>query len=144
MRYLLHKSQLNEMSARKDYLYDIFHLYFLPRHLEGDYTPLIPLGENGPDILFITGHTQDIHKYLSERICNIPEKIILITSCFGNSFKKYSDKKDIYIPAAKQEVCNVRNGEMYGFDFNISAAELDFYNCKGDIYQRINVAYKML
>ena len=57
MRYLVHESQRNELSGRMDFLYDVFHLYFLPNYLEGRYIHLMPLGHTDIDIMFITGHT---------------------------------------------------------------------------------------
>src|SRR5699024_7591576 len=74
MRYLLHHSQLNELKARQAYLYDIFHMYFLPGKPEGSYIPLVPLGAKGPDVLFITGHTQQVHAYLNAYFNQIPER----------------------------------------------------------------------
>lgn len=144
MRYLIHESQLKEMSARKDYLFDVFHLYFLPGTPEGNYTPFSPVGEKGPDILFITGHTDSVFTHLDKMIMEIPEKTIVITSCYGERFKKFSNKKNGYVPKSRDELCCIRSGKPYGFDFNISDAELDFYNAHGDIYTRIKSAYTLL
>lgn len=68
MRYLLHKSQAHELEARQEYLFDIFHLYFLPGKPEGSYIPLIPVGTKGLDVLFITGHTTYVHFSVSFHI----------------------------------------------------------------------------
>lgn len=144
MRYLLHKTQLGEMTARQEYLYDIFHLYFLPREMIKDYVPLSPVGEKGPDLLFVTGHTHHVKNYLDAMLDQITEESIIITSCFGQSFKKYSSKKNIYVPNTKDDYCSVRVGSAYGFGFNISDAELNFYNATGDIMQRILSTYILL
>ena len=144
MRYLLHQDQVEELKARRLYLYDIFRLYFLPNKLEGRYIPLIPLGSCDYDILFITGHTDQVQDYLSDNINQIPEHCIVITSCQGRSFKKYSSKKEIYVPNINQDYCLLRDGKTYGFDFNISDAELDFYNASGSITERIQSAYERL
>ena len=48
MRYLLHKSQAHELKARQEYLFDIFHLYFLPGKPEESY------GFASPAVLVIT------------------------------------------------------------------------------------------
>lgn len=144
MRYLLHESQLNETAARKDYLFDVFRMYFLPGIPEGRYTPLIPIGEKGPDILFITGHTNSVFLHLDKTLSNIPEKTIVITSCYGDRFKKFAHKKKIYVPNLPKELCQVRSGKPYGFNFDISDAELDFYNAQGDIMERIKSAYTIL
>jgi len=144
MRYLIHENQLKEMSARKDYLFDIFHLYFLPKAPEGSYTPFSPVGEKGPDILFITGHTGSVFSHLDKNIKDIPENTIVITSCYGERFKKFRNRKNIYVPNSCDELCCIRNGKPYGFDFNISDAELDFYNAQGDIMARIKSSYTLL
>ena len=144
MRYLLHESQLNELAARRVYLYDIFRLYFLPRNQERGYIPFIPLGTKDPDVLFITGHTDQVQDYLENMIDYIPEKSIVITSCFGMLFHKYISKKDIYVPNSCLIYCPLRDGKPFGFDFFISDAELDFYNAAGDTMARIQTAYERL
>ena len=143
MRYLLHAEQLQELSARQEYLYDITKLYFLPGPPEGSYIPLHPVGMIGPDILFITGHTDQVEKHLDEWINRIPEKTLVITSCFGNTFKRFAGKKILYVPPSKS-ICTIRKGAPFGFGFNISDVELDFYNAKGNIKERVRSAYTRL
>ena len=144
MRYLLHKSQRDEIAGRQLYLYDVFHMYFLPGNPEGGFIPLTPLGPDGMDILFLTGHTDCVENYLQNTIGSTPEKTIVITSCMGKLFKKYTSKKVIYVPDLQQPLCLLRDGKPYGFDFNISDAELDFYNASGTIMDRVNSAYARL
>lgn len=144
MRYLIHESQLDEARARCEYLYDVFKLYFLPGKPEGSYTPFIPVGNNEEDIMFITGHANYVHSYLGMYLNSIPEKEIVITSCMGESFSKYTSKKVIYVPNISKKYCDIRDGHAYGFDFKISDAELDFYNAEGDTKNRINKAYTRL
>lgn len=134
---------MNELNARQSYLYDLLHVYFLPGTPEGNYTPLTPMGDKGPDILFITGHTPSVKAYLDCYISKIPEKQIVITSCFGNEFKKYAKRKEIYVPK-RTGYCYMRNGSPYGFNFVISDAELDLYNSNGTIAERICNAYTKL
>lgn len=144
MRYLLHQSQFDELIGRQAYLYDIFHVYFLLGQPEGSYIPLVPLGIKGPDVLFITGHTHQVQNYLDTYIKQIPEHCIVITSCMGRSFKKFTAKKEVYIPDICQDHCMLRSGKPYGFEFDISDAELDFYNADGSIKERIRSAYNRL
>ena len=144
MRYLIHESQLNEACARCEYLYDIFKLYFLPDKSEGSYTPFVPVGDIGDDVLFITGHTNYVHAYLGTYLSTIPEKEIVITSCMGHSFKKYAHRKTIYVPDISKKYCDLRDGQAYGFGFKISDAELDFYNAHGDIKTRLEKSYTRL
>lgn len=144
MRYLIHKSQYSELCARQEYLYSAFKMYFLPGNPEENYIPLFPVGCIESDILFITGHTPQVLAYLSKRIDSIPEKNIVITSCYGLAFKKFASKKTIYVPNTNNPFCVLRSGTPYGFAFNISDAELDFHNASGPISERIKKAYKLL
>lgn len=144
MRYLLHQSQLNELRGRQSYLYDIFQMYFLPGKPEGSYTPLVPLGAKGPDVLFITGHTHQVQDYLDTYIKQIPEHCIVITSCMGRYFRKFATKKEVYVPDIHQDFCLLRDGRSFGFEFDISDAELDFYNASGSIKERIQLSYDRL
>ena len=144
MRYLIHESQLDEARARCEYLYDVFKLYFLPGKPEENYTPFIPVGGGGEDILFITGHAKYVHSYLEMYLDSIPEKEIVITSCMGRSFVKYATKRTIYVPDVLKNHCDIRDGHAYGFNFRISDAELDFYNADGDVRERLMKAYVRL
>lgn len=144
MRYLIHKSQHAELSARQEYLYSALKMYFLPGTPEGNYIPLTPVGCSGPDVLFITGHTNEVQSYLNENLRHIPEKTVVITSCCGQTFKKFASNKSIYVPSLKEFICVLRYGKHFGFDFNISDAELDFHNAKGSIMEKIKKAYERL
>lgn len=144
MRYLLHETQRRELQGRQQYLFDVFRMYFLPGKPEGGFIPLTPVGMDNPDILFITGHCDDVGEYLSWAAKNIPEKTIVITSCMGWSFKTFAESKEIYVPNLQQPLCRYRDGRPYGFGFEISDAELDFYNATGTIMERIQSAYERL
>jgi len=93
MRYLLHNTQPHELAGRQEYLYDIFQMYFLPGQPEGSYIPLMPMGTSDPDILFIAGHANTVWNHLSARIDQIPEKTIVITSCLGYTFGRFTEKR---------------------------------------------------
>lgn len=144
MRYLLHQSQFKELHARQTYLYDIFHLYFVPTKSEGNFIVLVPLGRNYSNILFITGHTNFVWEYMLSHIHQLPERRVVITSCFGNIFRKFARDCEIYVPDFCQDLCPLRSGIPYGFQFDISDAELCFYNTPGAIEKRIHAAYKQL
>lgn len=143
MRYLLDTEQSYELSARQQYLYDVSKLYYLPGPPEGSFIPMIPFGSAGPDIVFITGHYDRVRDFLRQWINRIPEKTLVITSCFGFSFTQFAQMKNVYVPRA-MILCSVRKGSLYGFDFDISDAELDFYNTQGSIEDRIRSAYKLI
>ena len=144
MRYLLHASQSFEIPNRQPYLYKVFHLYFLPRKPERNNIPLVPLGKCDLDILFITGHTDKVNDYLENMIQTIPEKTIVITSCKGSAFQKYAASKNIFVPKQKTPFCEIHDGAPYGFGFKISDPELDFYNAKGSIEDKLLSVYYRL
>lgn len=147
MRYLLHKSQKSELEGRQKYLYDLFKMYFVQTTAEeddGEFIQLAPVGDKGDDVLFIIGHMNVVHKYLSTHISQIEEQTIVVTSCLGRVFREFATQKKIYVPAKNQLVCFVRNGEPYGFEFDISDAELDFYNTKGSLKNRLKASYQRL
>ena len=144
MRYLLHESQRQEIFGRCEFLYDIFHLYFLPKPLEGSYIPLFPLGVYDLNILFITGHANYIEEYLHKYINTIPETIIVATTCLPQNLKKYTKQKQIYVPDIDGQYCHYYDGRPYGFRFNPTDSELNFYNSTGDILSRIENGYRLL
>ena len=144
MRYLLHQSKSAELAARSSYLYDIFHLYFQALKPAHGFIPLQPVGHSEPDYLFITGHTDDVQHYLKKQILMIPEKAIIITSCIGSSFTQFTSVREIYVPNQKTPFCEIRDGQPFGFGFDISDPELDFYNAKGTISDKLNAAYVKL
>lgn len=144
MRYLVHESQRNEIPGRQIYLYDVFGLYFLPRKQEMDYILLSPIGNVDLNILFITGHVNQVYSYISQYIDTIPEDIIVATTCFPQKLSKYKEKKTIYVPNTTSNLCYIHSGEPYGFSFDITDAELDFYNASGNIIKRLQSAYSKL
>ena len=144
MRYLLHETQREELKARQQYLYDVFKMYFIAGKSEYGFIIFNPVGTVYPDILFITGHTDAVKNYLKSAADSIPEKTIVITSCMGRSFRKYAAKKDIYVPNLTRDLCLLRDGRPYGFEFKVSDAELTLYNSSGTILERIRAAYARL
>ncbi len=144
MRYLLHQSQYKEIAGRRDFLYDIFHLYFLPRASEGKYIPLIPLGSTDLDLLFITGHINHVDNYLRTHIETISESTLVVTTCCSQILKKYTKRKQIYVPDIDVPFCYYHDGTPYGFQFNLSDSELNFYNAIGDITTRLKNGYRLL
>ena len=63
---------------------------------------------------------------------------------YGAPLKKFTAKKEVYVPDIYQDYCLLRDGSPYGFEFDISDAELDLYNASGGIKERIQSAYDRL
>lgn len=144
MRYMVHESQRHEIPGRQIYLYDVFRLVFLPRKQEMNYIPLSPVGHVDLNILFITGHVNQVYSYINQYIDYIPEDIIVATTCFPQRLSKYKRKKTLYVPNTTSNLCFIHSGEPYGFSFDITDAELDFYNASGSIMERLQSAYSKL
>ena len=144
MRYLIPKKQEAEIHGRQAYLYDIFQLYFLPHETNDEYIQLIPVGCNGPNYLFIIGHTDQVISFLTKNIDKICESGIIVTTCFAEKLIAFSKTKEIYIPITEDNFCNIRPGKPYGFDFDITDAELRLYNSSGLIIDRIKEGYKLI
>jgi len=140
----VHHTQSSEIPGRQEYLYDIFHMYFLPRNEAGSYIPLISVGEFNLDVVFITGHANYVMKYLDLYINDIPETIIVATTCLSRHLLKYKWKKQIYVPMSEDDYCYIYDGRPFGFSFDISDPELDFYNASGDLITRLQSAYRLL
>ena len=141
LRCLVHESQRKEIPGRQIYLYDVFHLYFLPREQESEYIPLSPVGHVDLSILFITGHVNQVYSYICQYIDTIPEDIVVATTCFPQRLSKYKRKKTLFVPKTTSNLCYIHSGEPYGFSFDITDAELDFYNASGSIMERLQSAY---
>lgn len=144
MRYLIPKSQDAEIHGRQEYLYDIFHLFFLPHESNDDYIQLIPVGCIGPDLLFIIGHNDQVLIFLTNNIDSIQESSIVVTSCFAEKLIGISYKKKLYVPITEDSICRIRPGKPYGFDFDITDAELRLYNSSGTIIERVNKCYRLI
>lgn len=146
MRYLLEKSKFQEIPARCDYLYDIFHLYFLPRNKIDGFIPLVPLGTAEPSILFIIGHHNTVKNFLIKNINTLIEDTIVIISCLTKTFSIFKQSnKTLYISMTDNDYSYTYLGSDYGFGFDITESELNFYNSsQKDIALRLNDAFQIL
>ena len=146
MRYLLEKSQYHEIPARREYLYDIFHLYFLPYRKIDGFIPLVPIGTAEPSILFIIGHQDMVKYFLEKNIHTLTESTIIIISCLAKSFKIFKQpNKVLYITMTNDDYSYTYCGSDYGFGFDITESELNFYNStQNDMALRLNDAFQLL
>ena len=70
LRYLVHYTQASEIPGRIEYLYDIFHIYFIMQNQIGDYIPLVPIGHLDFNALFISGHANYVISGTIYRACS--------------------------------------------------------------------------
>ena len=129
MRYVILKNKVDieEICFRQEYLYDVFKVYTIPLYKNG-IVELKSFPENLFDVLFIFGHNNQVFSYLNT---NEPseENIVLIT-CYTGPITKFnmSDKKIFYT----NNITYKLDGKKYGFEYEITDAELNLYNCKND------------
>lgn len=117
--------------GRKKYFYKIFKLYMLEKNSIGNLVELISIPSNVMDVLFIIGHNYQMRDYLRYNWKNIHENTIIIISCTSNLFREFCNKgKKIFVVTNKDELVYFYEGEQYGFDFQITDAELDLYNSR--------------
>lgn len=146
MRYLLAETQEQEIVARQEYLYDIFQLFFLPRKKIDGFIPLVPMGTTESSVLFVVGHYDQVMRFLTDNIDKVTEETIVLITCFANKFKPFKKyNKKLFVSEADNELLHCYCGQNYGFDFDITESELDFYNSsKLDIMQRIRETFRCL
>lgn len=129
MRYVILKSKVDikEICSRQEYLYDVFKVYTIPLYKNG-VVELKSFPENIFDVLFIFGHNNQVYSYLNMNKPN-EENIVLIT-CYTGPITKFnmSDKRIFYT----NNITYKLDGKKYGFDYEITDAELNLYNCKND------------
>lgn len=129
MRYVILRNKVNikEICSRQEYLYDIFKVYTIPLYKNG-IVELKSFPENVFDVLFIFGHNNQVFSYLNTNKPN--EKNIVLITCYTGPITKFnmSDKKIFYT----NNITYKLDGKKYGFEFEITNAELNLYNCKKD------------
>lgn len=139
MRYLLSNQFKYELEGRLAYLYDVFHLFFSSHSADG-FIQLEPIGSVNLSVLFIVGHNDTVYKYLKENKNKINESIIVVISCIDERFLRWFPScSNIYATNTLNNKCTNRyNGNDFGFNFEITEAELKLFNSKeSDIIQRI-------
>ena len=145
MKYLIAETQASEISGRQKYLYDIFHLFFIPQNKIDGFIPLTPLGVTEPSVLFLIGHYDQIAKYLTHNINKIEEKTIVIITCFASQLTLEKKNKKWFTSFSIDEISYCYSGDNYGFEFQITQSELNFYNSKEkDILKRIKENFRAL
>lgn len=146
MRYLLRKEQRSELLPRCQYLFDVFKLWFVPT---GEIDSFIIL-ESFPfvkdDLLLIYGHNSDVSGYFRRHATDVKEKNIAIISCrLEISAYNYLNNKSIYLAPQTKGMAKLLFGEEYGFEFDITDAELQLYNCRVyDPIQKVSTVFEKI
>lgn len=149
MRVLIQSgAKSEEIIGRKEYLYDIFKLYFVNNmSFDSEFIVLESFPKQQYDVFVIKGHVGVVYNYLLNNSEYINEHTIVVITCYPEKFKKLRihDKK-LYFPKVdlKGEAI-LYPGIEYGFNFDITDSEIDLYNNKNEsICKRIEESFVML
>lgn len=140
MRYLLSRNLKNELVARKNFIYEVFHLWMIPYNCDSKFIHLVSIPESHTDLCFIIGHNYEVERLLEEE--TIPEEIVVIITCNkGLHLDKMCLTKRLYLVHQDLDDFVYRySGHEYGFDFNLTKSEIILYNCPKNlpIEEKIN------
>lgn len=141
MKYLFMKSEEDTKKSRMEYLFDVFNIYTLSKEDE-NFIILEGFPFNYIDVFFIIGHEKLVYEYLKKNFEYIEERNIVIITCNPGLFKKFMGKgKNIFVSKNKYGITQTYEGEKWGFEFDISDSELDFYNSKNtNIMQKLRTS----
>ena len=139
MRYLLQTENVAEQKLRLQFLFDVFKIWFIPIGAEGNFIVFqsFPFSSWESDILLIYGHNYRILSYLKNG--SPPECHIYIISCLDAFSNRISiPGKYLYFDAESEHITELLYGADFGFDFDVTDAELNLYNSK-----RLNAKEKL-
>jgi len=142
MRYIILKNNitLNEIRSRQEYLYDVFKLYTIPIYFE-NYIVLKSIPETKASVIFIRGHNNDVYNFLKSY--KPKERIIVLITCYiGLITKIRFYNKQVFFT---KPITDRFNGNEYGFNFGITNAEIDLYNCPYEkLYKKIGYSFERI
>lgn len=137
-----------EIIGRKEYLYDVFKLYFVNgKSLDSGFIMLESFPKREYDIFIIKGHADAVYNYLSNNGERINEDIIIAITCYPKKFKKLRLRgKKLYFPKVDSiDEAILYPGTEFGFNFDITDSEIDLYNSKNEsINKRIEDSFVKL
>ena len=146
MRYVIQTTFEQELNARKEYLYLVFHLWFIEVKRNKQFITLESIPSNTNDIYMITGHFPNVGSYIHSQRNEIGNKTVVINSCFPNSTLRQLNLKNVFFSKTDQEgYSKLRNGKAFGLDFNVTDSELNLLNAESNnIDMRIEKAYQKI
>ena len=130
MRYILQAEFADETNHRRDYLYKIFHLWFIVSIDKNENRVLTSMPDTSQKyIVFIVGHNSFVKRYICTK--DLTGKTIVAITCDGYcKFKKKKIScKHLFLPYLNTiGYAELLTGYNYGFDFNLTESEIQFYN----------------
>lgn len=144
MRYFIQKSFINEVVARKNYLYDVLSLWTIPYEYNSNFIVLNGIPLNYLDVCFIFGHNHTVKDFIE--VNNINEEYIVAITCDGHAGFNDINLQDKKLYLAKQgnnNLVDLLKGELYGFDFDLTESEILFFNSSKSLplSERLNACF---
>ena len=145
MRYFLHKEKALEISARKEYLEQTFHFWFVEREPINSFIVLESFPSTAEkEICIVYGHNYEVSYLLKNHSICIPEKNIFIISCLTKNKRDFilPGKRTYVAPQKANERIKLRYGYEFGFEFDISDVELNLFNSNvKNIYDKLKLSF---
>lgn len=143
MTYYLARDREDEVRARVEYLYRVFHTHFLRCADIGDFLCLKSFPFQDDDICFVTAHNNQAHALLSTELA---AETVVLNSCFPKQFKDFVGKYRIYFCKVDERgYARFRSASEYGTGFDILDSELlMLYSSKVDVLGKVRDAYSLL
>ena len=149
-----------EIIGRKDYLYNIFKLYFVIKktvYLNGNFTlPQYYILESFPfnsmnNFYVIVGDTDFVIEYINTHKEEFVGKTLVVITCVKYNKKKLNNLlytlkcSSIYFTKQNNDEADYYDGRKWGLNFNITLSELDFYNSnKNNIIERLDENFERI
>lgn len=146
MQYVIQTSFEHELNARKEYLYLVFHLWFIEVKRDEKFITLESIPSNTINIYMITGHFPIVGGYINSQRNEIGNKTVIINSCFPYCTLKHTNLKNVFFSKTDQEGnAKLRDGKVFGLNFYITDSELNLLNAdSNNIDVRIEKAYQKI
>ena len=141
MRYVILNKDISkeEIKSRKKYIENVTNLYFISNKIdEGVEFNSIP--SLSIDCLFIIGHNKHVHNYLNNNI--VPEKNIVIVSCYFSIDKKRLKRNKVYVSYDENGKTDFFDGIDWNLSFNVSKEELKIINSSGSFMERVEKYFR--
>lgn len=130
MRLILDSRFKDEIKDRLEYMFEVFNIYMIVKEANEKYVEAISIPDNVFDYTFVIGHTGFVFDFLNTNPINTSNLILI--SCNSEMIVVYNKmirkNINIYITKSKTPMVNLVSGTDYGFNYNLTEAEIDLFN----------------
>lgn len=144
VRYILDRRLEIQLLPHKDYLYQVFHQYFVETDRTSKYIELSNFPTTTGDVLFVYGHCGWVIEFFLAQKHQVTERIKVINSCYPQKVLPFllPIQNVYYSKVNSRGEDHLRDGTAFGFDFDITDSELDLFNARHlPLMQQIQSAY---